>query len=51
MFYKFRDLKIFEEEEMFENLFNSFCSVVMLMENKDWFVKVEGVELMIIIMK
>jgi len=36
---------------MLENLFNSLCSVVMPMDNKDRFVKAEGVELMIIIMK
>ncbi|XP_024362971.1 uncharacterized protein [Physcomitrium patens] len=50
-FYKSRDPKTSEEEEMLENLFNSLCSVVMPMENKDRFVKAEGVELMIIIMK
>lgn len=50
-FYKSRDPKTTEEEEMLENLFNSLCSVVMPMENKDRFVKAEGVELMIIIMK
>lgn len=50
-FYKSRDPKTAEEEEMLENLFNSLCSVVMPMENKDRFVKAEGVELMIIIMK
>lgn len=50
-FYKSRDPKTAEEEEMLENLFNSLCSVVMPMDNKDRFVKAEGVELMIIIMK
>lgn len=50
-FYKSRDPKTAEEEEMVENLFNSLCSVVMPTENKDRFVKAEGVELMIIIMK
>ena len=50
-FYKSRDPKTSEEEEMLENLFDSLCSVVMPTDNKDRFVKAEGVELMIIIMK
>jgi beta-catenin-like protein 1 len=50
-FYKSRDPKTNEEEEMLENLFDCLCSLVMPMENKDRFVKAEGVELMIIIMK
>lgn len=49
--YKSRDPKTSEEEEMLENLFDSLCTVVMPAENKDRFVKAEGVELMIIIMK
>ncbi|KAJ7569069.1 hypothetical protein O6H91_01G059700 [Diphasiastrum complanatum] len=49
--YKSKDPKSSEEEEMLENLFDCLCSVVMPMENKERFVKAEGVELMIIIMK
>ncbi|KAH7280224.1 hypothetical protein KP509_37G056700 [Ceratopteris richardii] len=49
--YKSKDPKSGEEEEMLENLFGCLCSVVMPMENKERFVKAEGVELMIIIMK
>ncbi|CAM6091003.1 unnamed protein product [Calypogeia fissa] len=49
--YKSRDPKTSEEEEMLENLFDCLCSVVMPVENKERFVKAEGVELMIIIMK
>jgi beta-catenin-like protein 1 len=49
--YKSRDPKTSDEEEMVENLFDSLCCVLMPMENKDRFVKAEGVELMIIIMK
>lgn len=49
--YKSRDPKTGEEEEMLENLFDCLCSVVMPLENKERFVKAEGVELMIIIMK
>ncbi|KAL3676980.1 hypothetical protein R1sor_026928 [Riccia sorocarpa] len=49
--YKSRDPKSSDEEEMLENLFDCLCSVVMPTENKDRFVKAEGVELMIIIMK
>lgn len=49
--YKSRDPKTGEEEEMLENLFDCLCSVVMPLDNKERFVKAEGVELMIIIMK
>lgn len=49
--YKSKDPKTSEEEEMLENLFDCLCSVVMPLENKERFVKAEGVELMIIIMK
>ncbi|GJM87523.1 hypothetical protein PR202_ga03487 [Eleusine coracana subsp. coracana] len=49
--YKSRDPKTSDEEEMLENLFDCLCCVLMPMENKDRFVKAEGVELMIIIMK
>lgn len=49
--YKSRDPKSGDEEEMVENLFDCLCSLVMPVENKEKFVKAEGVELMIIIMK
>ncbi|CAI5958149.1 unnamed protein product [Closterium sp. NIES-65] len=49
--YKSRDPKTTEEEEMLENIFDALCSVVMVDENKERFVKSEGVELMIITMK
>lgn len=49
--YKGRDPKSGEEEEMVENLFDALCCLVMPLENKERFVKAEGVELMIIIMK
>eukprot|EP00252_Welwitschia_mirabilis_P027143 TRINITY_DN9214_c0_g1_i4.p1 TRINITY_DN9214_c0_g1~~TRINITY_DN9214_c0_g1_i4.p1 ORF type:complete len:378 (-),score=44.46 TRINITY_DN9214_c0_g1_i4:833-1966(-) len=49
--YKSRDPKSGDEEELLENLFDCLCSLVMPQENKDRFVKAEGVELMIIIMK
>jgi len=49
--YKSRDPKTSDEEEMLENLFDCLCCVLMPLENKERFVKAEGVELMIIIMK
>lgn len=49
--YKSRDPKSSEEEEMVENLFDCLCCLLMPLENKERFVKAEGVELMIIIMK
>ncbi|KAH9625791.1 hypothetical protein KSS87_006035 [Heliosperma pusillum] len=49
--YKSKDPKSYEEEEMLENLFDCMCCLVMPLENKERFVKAEGVELMIIIMK
>eukprot|EP01018_Ginkgo_biloba_P030882 Gb_25207 [translate_table: standard] len=49
--YKSRDPKSGDEEEMVENLFDCLCNLVMPLENKERFVKAEGVELMIIIMK
>lgn len=49
--YKSRDPKTSEEEELVENLFDALCSVVMPGDNKERFVKAEGVELMIIVMK
>ncbi|XP_042040432.1 beta-catenin-like protein 1 [Salvia splendens] len=48
--YKSKDPKMGDEEEMVENLFDSLCCVLMPLENKEKFVKAEGVELMIIIM-
>ncbi|KAK2652521.1 hypothetical protein Ddye_012377 [Dipteronia dyeriana] len=49
--YKSKDPKSSDEEEMLENLFDSLCCLLMPLENKERFVKAEGVELMIIIMK
>lgn len=49
--YKSRDPKTGDEEEMVENLFDCLCCLLMPLENKERFVKAEGVELMIIIMK
>ncbi|XP_027075333.1 uncharacterized protein [Coffea arabica] len=48
--YKSRDPKTGDEEEMVENLFDCLCCLLMPLENKEKFVKAEGVELMIIIM-
>lgn len=49
--YKSRDPKSSDEEEMVENLFDCLCCLLMPLENKERFLKAEGVELMIIIMK
>lgn len=49
--YKSRDPKSSDEEEMLENLFDCLCCLLMPVENKERFIKSEGVELMIIIMK
>lgn len=49
--YKSKDPRSSEEEEMVENLFDCLCCLLMPLENKERFVKAEGVELMIIIMK
>ncbi|PKA48457.1 hypothetical protein AXF42_Ash019913 [Apostasia shenzhenica] len=49
--YKSRDPKSTDEEEMLENLFDCLCCLLMPVENKERFIKSEGVELMIIIMK
>lgn len=48
--YKSKDPKSQDEEEMVENLFDCLCCLLMPLENKERFVKAEGVELMIIIM-
>jgi beta-catenin-like protein 1 len=48
--YKSRDPKTPDEEEMVENLFDCLCCLLMPLENKEKFVKAEGVELMIIVM-
>lgn len=48
--YKSRDPKTSDEEEMVENLFDCLCCLLMPLENKERFLKAEGVELMIIIM-
>ncbi|KAL8171286.1 hypothetical protein V2J09_023090 [Rumex salicifolius] len=49
--YKSKDPKSTDEEEMLENLFDCLCCLLMPLENKERFLKAEGVELMIIIMK
>lgn len=49
--YKSKDPKSSDEAEMVENLFDCLCCLLMPLENKERFVKAEGVELMIIIMK
>lgn len=49
--YKSKDPKTSDEEEMLENMFDCLCCLLMPLENKERFVKAEGVELMIIIMK
>lgn len=49
--YKSRDPKSSDEAEMLENLFDCLCCLLMPLENKERFVKAEGVELMIIVMK
>lgn len=49
--YKSRDPKSPDEAEMLENLFDCLCCLLMPLENKERFVKAEGVELMIIVMK
>lgn len=49
--YKSRDPKSPDEAEMLENLFDCLCCLLMPLENKERFVKAEGIELMIIIMK
>ncbi|XP_050228754.1 uncharacterized protein LOC126677975 [Mercurialis annua] len=49
--YKAKDPKTSDEEEMVENLFDCLCCLLMPLENKERFLKAEGVELMIIIMK
>ncbi|XP_037458628.1 beta-catenin-like protein 1 [Triticum dicoccoides] len=49
--YKSRDPRTTDEGEMLENLFDCLCCVLMPLGNKERFVKAEGVELMIIIMK
>ncbi|KAJ0462638.1 putative beta-catenin-like protein [Helianthus annuus] len=48
--YKSRDPRSLDEEEMVENLFDCLCCLLMPVENKEKFLKAEGVELMIIIM-
>lgn len=49
--YKSKDPKSSDEAEMLENLFDCLCCLLMPLENKERFMKAEGVELMIIIMK
>ncbi|KAI3699235.1 hypothetical protein L2E82_43392 [Cichorium intybus] len=48
--YKLRDARSLDEKEMVENLFDCLCCLLMPLENKESFLKAEGVELMIVIM-
>eukprot|EP00897_Mesotaenium_endlicherianum_P007045 jgi/Mesen1/6369/ME000329S05538 len=49
--FKARNPRSSEETELVENLFDALCSAVMPADSKERFVKAEGLELMIIIMK
>ena len=44
--YKRHDPNSTEEQEFMENLFNSLCSALMTKENRDKFLKGEGLQLM-----
>lgn len=45
-FYKRHDPNTAEEQEMMENLFNCLCSALMIVANRDRFLKGEGLQLM-----
>ncbi|KAF5275670.1 hypothetical protein FQA39_LY06782 [Lamprigera yunnana] len=45
-FYKRHDPATAEEHELMENLFNSLCSALMVMPNRDRFLRGEGLQLM-----
>ncbi|CAH1183171.1 unnamed protein product [Phaedon cochleariae] len=45
-FYKRHDPNSAEEHELMENLFNSLCSALMVVQNRDRFLKGEGLQLM-----
>lgn len=45
-FYKRHDPSSAEEHELMENLFNTLCSSLMVVANRDHFLKGEGLQLM-----
>lgn len=49
--YKKRDPGETEEHEMMENIFDILCSSLLLKSNGELFIKAEGLELMIIMMR
>lgn len=49
--YKRRNPQIAEEQEMMHNLFDSLCLSLLASENRDIFLKGEGVELMILMLR
>ena len=49
--YKRRNPQIAEEQEMMHNLFDSLCLSLLAAENRDIFLKGEGVELMILMLR
>ena len=50
-YYKRRDPQTLDEIEMMENLFDCLCSVLMFTPNRDRFLKGEGLQLMILMLK
>ena len=50
-YYKRRDPGSVDETEMMENLFDSLCSALMFSPNRDRFLKGEGLQLMILMLK
>lgn len=49
--YKKNDPKIIEEEEIVENLFDALCASCQIVENQEMFLKSQGIELMLIMIK
>lgn len=50
-YYKRRDPNSADEVEMVENLFDSLCSALMFVPNRDRFLRGEGLQLMILMLK
>ena len=50
-YYKRRDPQTLDEIEMMENLFDCLCSALMLTPNRERFLKGEGLQLMILMLK
>lgn len=50
-YYKRRDPQTLDEIEMMENLFDCLCSALMFTPNRDRFLKGEGLQLMILMLK